>query len=136
MRQRQLVWVVLLLSPIGGYLVSELDKIFLLAAWAAVPVLYLLLNARRLFSTLAQIPESLRVLAHERDQARLELQQLRQAQADAQSQEGQALVQAYFQVDPEMRVTLLPIVEAFSKQFPLDDKDSFGVGSGIGINPK
>ncbi len=131
--QRRAVVVVLLLSPILGYFIGKLDKVFLLAAWATVPILYLLLNAKRLFSALVQIPESLRTLAHERDQARVELQQLRQSQADAQSKEQQALVSAYYQVRPDMRAMLLPIVEEFSAKFPMNggQADSLDLTSAV-----
>lgn len=130
--QQRLVWILLLSSPLLGWLIGQLDKVIFLAAWVAVPVLYLLLHARQFFASLGQIATRLRELALERDQAREELLRWQQS---GHLVEQQALLRAYFQVHPSMRASLLPIIEEFSEHFPLDDSalDSLGAGSDAGL---
>lgn len=119
--QNRLVYLVLLVAPVFGYLVSVIDKLGLLAALAAVPVLYMMVYASHFFATFSQIGGRLSRLSSERDSALAELQVLRQQNlaGNAVSKEQQALLGAYFRIDPALRTNLVPMLEQFAERFPL-----------------
>ena len=134
--QNRLTYLVLLMTPVLGYLVAELDKLGMLAGLAAVPVLYLVVYAGHFFSSLSQAGARLSSLSRERDQAMAEVLELkRQLAAGGEiSQEQQALLQAYNRIDPKLRSNLVPMLEQFAERFPLQaaGAESGRVGSGPG----
>ncbi len=62
-------------------------------------------------------------LSAERDSAMAELQRIRQQSqvGNAAALEQQALLKAYFRIDPSLRTNLVPMLEQFAMRFPLPD---------------
>mgnify|MGYP001558188998 CR=1 FL=1 len=130
------VYLVLAVAPLLGYLVSVIDKLGLLAALAAVPMLFIMVYAGHFFTTFNQIGGRLSKLSSERDTALAELQTLKQQSlaSTVAVPEQQALLKAYFRIDPSLRMNLVPMLEQFAERFPVAEagaaKESGQVGSG------
>lgn len=121
--QNRQVYLVLAVAPLLGYLVSVIDKLGLLAALAAVPVLYMMVYASHFLATFNQIGTRLSKLSSERDTALAELQSLRQQSlaGAAIGPEQAALLKAYFRIDPSLRMNLVPMLEQFAERFPMPE---------------
>ena len=136
-RQQWQVYLLLAVAPLPGFLVSVIDKSGLLAALAAVPVLYMMVYASHFFATFNQIGSRLSKLGSERDSALAELQILKQQSLAgvAVSPEQQALLKAYFRIDPSLRMNLVPMLEQFAERFPVAESGAAKESGQVGCGP-